>query len=472
MRWIISAAVVAVSLNVAAPVAAKSENRSTTQDFGLGLVYRSDAKRLGRLPEPASDDDFPARDANKEELGRLLFFDKILSGNENISCATCHHPMAGTGDGLSLPVGAGAAGLGVTRDLGEGDLRVTERVPRNAPHLFNLGAAEFTVMFHDGRVAVDADEPGGFLSPAGEQLPLGLDNVLAAQAMFPVTSFAEMAGPPGSNAIADASAEDRLAGADGVWDLIAQRLQGIPEYVDLFSAAFDDVSAAGDIEYRHVANAIAAFEAAAWRADDSRFDRFLNGDRFALSVGELRGMDLFYGKAGCADCHSGTFQTDHSFASVAMVQVGPGKGDTFGNAEDGLQDFGFERVTGDAMDRYRFRVPSLRNVSLTAPYGHAGAYDDLEAVVRHHLDPAEGWASYDRTQVVMPLSEEFDDFGVLDDPASVDAIIASAEVAAQNLSDIEVTRLLDFLYALTGRQSMDLRRDVPSSVPSGLPVFD
>jgi cytochrome c peroxidase len=118
-------------------------------------------------------------------LGKVLFYDKILSGNRNISCATCHHALTGTGDGLALPVGEGGKGLGVTRDTGSGSDAIHERVPRNAPHIFNLGAKEFTVMFHDGRVAVDNSLPSGFTSPAGEQLPLGLDNPLAVQGHVP-----------------------------------------------------------------------------------------------------------------------------------------------------------------------------------------------------------------------------------------------------------------------------------------------
>ena len=115
------------------------------------------------------DSDFPSRDPAKEALGKLLMFDKILSGNQNISCASCHHPLAGLGDGLALPVGEGGEGLGVTRNTGVAAEAVHERVPRNAPHVFNLGASEFTVMFHDGRLAVAADQPGGFLSPADNE---------------------------------------------------------------------------------------------------------------------------------------------------------------------------------------------------------------------------------------------------------------------------------------------------------------
>jgi cytochrome c peroxidase len=93
-------------------------------------------------------------------------FDKILSGNKNISCATCHHPFAATSDGLSLPVGEGGRGLSTARDLGVFSTPAFERVPRNSPALFNLGAHEFSIMFHDGRVEVDPNQPSGFISPA------------------------------------------------------------------------------------------------------------------------------------------------------------------------------------------------------------------------------------------------------------------------------------------------------------------
>ena len=344
------------------------------------------AKGKRHLPVPVSDSDFyndGQVDPVKVELGKLLFFDKELSGNRNISCATCHHALTDTGDGLSLPVGEGGNGLGVTRDTGFGFDAVHERVPRNAPPVFNLGAHQFTRMFHDGRVEVDAEQASGFRTPAGDDLPSGLENVLAVQAMFPVTSGTEMAGQLDENSIADAAAAGNLAGPGGVWEQLALRLQAISEYVNLFIAAFDDVNDAADITYVHAANAIAAFEAVAWRADNSPFDRYLRGEKDAMSNAAKKGMRLFYGKANCVSCHSGIFQTDLQFHAIAMPQIGPGKGDGF----DGHEDFGRERVTGDPADRYRFRTPPLRNVVITGPWGHDGAYNTLETIVRHMADP-------------------------------------------------------------------------------------
>jgi cytochrome c peroxidase len=128
---------------------------------GHGWGKRHRKPQIRPLPQPARDRDYYDRGAPSEAkvaLGNLLYFDKILSGNGNISCATCHHPFGSTSDGLSLPVGEGGRGFGVARDTGAGSDAVPERVPRNSPHVFNLGAREFTRMFHDGRVETDPEE--------------------------------------------------------------------------------------------------------------------------------------------------------------------------------------------------------------------------------------------------------------------------------------------------------------------------
>jgi len=426
---------------------------------------------------PLTDSDFhdngtPSKD--KVELGRLLMFDKIISGNKNISCASCHHPLAGTGDGLSLPIGEGGLGLGVTRDTGSGADAVHERVPRNAPHVWNEGAKEFTAMFHDGRLELDAGYPSGCKTPVGAALPNNLENIVACQAMFPVTSPTEMAGQAGENTIADAAAAGNIAGAGGVWEQLAVRLQMIPEYVERFIRSFDSVNQASDITYAHAANAISAFERVAWRADNSPFDRYLRGDKNAMSNNAKKGMQLFYRKnqrgRACADCHRGTLQTDHAFHSIAMPQIGAGRGDGF----DGHEDFGREQVTGDPADRYKFRTPSLRNVALNAPYGHSGAYNSLRAMVEHHINSVRGINNYIHTQAKLPSREDLDtlDFIVMDDPARVAEIAAHTELASMDYNPGQVELIMDFLNALTDPSSVDNRDDVPARVPSGLPLAE
>jgi cytochrome c peroxidase len=435
------------------------------------------------LPPPVTDDDF-YYDGNPDpdlvELGKNLFFDKILSGNLNISCSTCHHVLADTGDWLPLPVGEGGRGLGVARDTGSGDDAIHERVPRNAQPIFNLGRKAFNFSFHDGRVEICPGEPSGFCSPArsptgNDLLPKELDNILAAQAMFPVTSLTEMAGQQGENDQANAAAANDLP---LVWEIIAQKLQDEENYLPLFQAAFPDgpdaVNTVDDITYVHAANAIAAFETKNWRFDNSPFDRYLRGEKAAMSPSAKRGLRIFYGKGGCSGCHSGKFQTDQGFHAIAMPQIGPGKGDNLPGYSDGHDDFGRERVTGNDADRFRFRTPTLRNVALTFPYGHAGAYSTLEAVVRHHLDPVNSLYNYDQSQVVLPSRPDLDaqDFVVMDDLARVDAIAAANELAPVRLKEKQIADLIEFLHALTDPAAIDLRKDIPASVPSGLTLAD
>ncbi len=427
------------------------------------------------LPPPPQESDFPVHLPAKVELGKLLFYDKILGGNQNMSCASCHHALTFLGDGLSLPVGEGGRGLGIARDTGSGEDAIHARVPRNAPHFPNGGAFEFKEQFWDGRVEEDATQPSGFRSPAGDDLPLGLDNVLAVQAMFPVTSPEEMAGQGNENDVAMAATEDP-PNLTRVWDLLAQRVQDIAEYVDLFKLAYTgEVVNPTDITMVHIANAIAAYEDVEFRAINTPFDRFLRGDRRAMCYNQQSGMRLFYGKAGCSNCHSGSFQTDHQYHAVGFPQIGPGKGDP--GADDDYGDFGREQVTGDSADRYKFRTPPLRNTTLTGPWGHDGAYNTLEAVIRHKMDPVASLEGYDTDQAVLPSRTDLDaiDFIHHDSAANRAAIAAAVDpllTTPSNLTDQEVALLIEFLHALTDPSKVDLRHTVPASVPSGLPLAD
>ena len=453
-------------------------SRSSVAASAVIMLHIAGPVSAGQIPDAVTDADFRNHSDAKVELGRLLMYDKILSGNKNISCATCHHSLTDTGDGLSLPVGEGGKGLGVARNTGVGKDAIHERVPRNAPPVFNLGAHEFEVLFHDGRVSVNPDFPSGCETPAGFDLPDNLESLLACQAMFPVTSGTEMAGQEGENRIADAAAAGDLAGPQGVWALLAKRLRRIPEYVDMFIEVFDDINVKQDITYAHAANAIAAFEDTFWRADNSPFDRFLRGDKRAMSANAKAGMRLFYngdsnGNA-CADCHSGKFQTDHSYHAIAMPQVGAGRGSDSPDKTGGHEDFGREQVTGLAFDTLKFRTPNLRNVALTAPYGHTGAYNTLRAVVEHHRDTVSALYNYDQSQAVFPSRDDLDalDFITMNDPDRVQFIADHNELDPYAYTDAEIDRIIDFLHALTDPGSIDLRRDVPATVPSGLPVYD
>ncbi len=416
------------------------------------------------LPGPVTDADYVAVNEAEARLGHLLFYDRILSGNRNIACATCHHPEFGTSDGVSLAIGEGGIGLGPFRRADPQNMP-EERIPRNAPGLWNLGAKEFTVLFHDGRIAADASRPGGIRTPLDEDMTLGFSGVLSAQTMFPVLSPDEMAGHYSENDVSKAVRQGRLTGPGGAWDIIAERVAAIPDYAAMFAEVYPEIAAGRAIAFTDISNAIAAFMAFEWRSDDSLFDRFLRGE--ALYDKAARGMAVFYGQGGCSVCHAGPFQTDHRFHAMGVPQFGPGKVARF---ESDARDEGRMEVTGWPQDAFAFRTPSLRNVTLTAPYGHNGAYPDLAGFLRAHVDPVAALEGFDRGWARLPELPGADDWWVLDDPTEVAALRAAAAGNGSGASGDELHDLLAFLDALTGAAAREGRLGVPNSVPSGLPV--
>jgi len=415
------------------------------------------------LPPQLQASDFVEFDPKLAEIGQLLFFDPILSGNRNISCATCHNPDHGGTDGVSLGMGEGGEGVGPDRTPGEGTSRIRKRIPRNSPALWNLGAREIEILLHDGRVGVSDIYDNGFITPAEEWLPDGLDGILAVQALFPIASRFEMAGDPGENEVAGA-AHDRI---DAVWPILAKRVRIIPEYATMFIAAYDDVETAPDIGIVHVANAIAAFLNSEFRSFDSPFDDWLAGDVDALTPTQKAGAELFYGKAGCASCHSGPLLTDHEFHALMLPHFGPGRTRRW---DPIVRDTGRMGVSDRLEDAYRFRTPSLRNVALTAPYGHNGAYPTLEGIVRHHLDPAEGFASWRPEMARLPEVPWLagSDFLTLEDARERARLAARVDLEPTLLDEENIRSIVAFLNALTGTESVRGRLGRPDAVPSGL----
>ncbi len=387
-------------------------------------------------------------------LGQALAFDKILSGNGNISCLTCHHPLLGSDDDRALSAGEGGTGLGTDRSGGP-------VIPRNAPPLFNLHTYE--TMFWDSRVEFAPD--GSLVTPAGAQLTPQMEAVfdhglVSAQAMFPVTSREEMRGHEGDNEVADISDSDFT----GIWNALMARLGAIPQYVAMFEAAYPGTSFT-DMSFAHAANALAAFEIEAFESRDSDWEDFVAGDDSALKKKELKGAILFFDN--CGGCHSGNQMSDFGHHNIGLPQFGPGKGDGPG----GTDDFGRERVTGNASDRYRFRTPPLFNVELTGPYGHDGQFFELRDHIAHYVDPVDSRLSYD-------ITEQVDDctlWGTLIDNAA--AVLAGLS-PGMNAVDLDVKtnkkvkRIEAFLETLTGEGATDLSALIPATVPSGLPVAD
>ncbi len=411
----------------------------------------------------------PDQPAALVALGEALFFDKLLSGNRDISCATCHHPTAGTGDDLSVSIGTGGSGTGAARQLAGGHL-----IPRNAPPLFNRGLPEVRRMFWDSRLARNVGQRPGLITPEpalngpnpqAAEIVAQLDSALAAQALFPLTSREEMRGQPGENDLADAATNLEL------WELVMARLVGtnngteggIAGYRALFQDAFPQVVDFDELHIGHVGRALGAYQDQTYRALASPFDAYLAGDLDAIDDQAKRGAILFYSRADCHRCHDGPLMTDDRHHAIAVPQIGPGKDAPF-------EDTGRFGVTGDPNDRYRFRTPSLRNVELTGPWMHDGAYTTLQAAVAHYDNPAGSLRGYDVTQLTQLLRPTLD-VDPTRNQARIDALSGILR-PSPNLSPVDVADITAFLRTLTDPSSRDMAGLVPASVPSGLPVAD
>ena len=310
--------------------------------------------------------EFPALNGDtspeKTKLGRLLFFDPILSKNQDMSCATCHNPSLGFSDGLQTAKGSDGSSL-----------------PRNTPTLWNAGYA--TKLFWDGR----ADS-------------------LEAQMSVPL------------------HAENEMAGSDA--ETVA-RLMKIPEYVELFNKAFGNNA----ITVENAQTAIASFERTLV-SNNSPFDKYAAGQFDALTSQQRRGLNLFRSAATrCFECHAApTFGSDDFFVTGSP------------DLEGFQHDEGRAAIASDGQDG-AFKAPTLRNVALTGPYMHNGAFATLDDVLWFY---EKGGGSQ---------------YGL-----EVDRHILPIELSAQEHED-----LVAFLYALTDESAMP---EVPTSVPSGLPVVE
>jgi cytochrome c peroxidase len=275
------------------------------------------------------------------ELGKMLFFDTRLSRDRSMSCATCHDPAKGFGDGRALAIGFGGKVLA-----------------RHSPTVLN--AVYNSSQFWDGR--------------AGS---------LEEQAAGPIMATAEM----------------NMANEQEV----VARLNVSSAYTERFKTVFGEAPS-----LKNIAKAIASFERTLV-TPDSRFDRYLSGDKSALTEQEKRGLILFIGKASCSSCHNGNNLADNKFHVL-------------GNTPNQAEDIGRYAVSKDERDRGAFKTPTLRNIELTAPYTHNGVFKNLEEVVEFY-DEGGGEAK-NKSDLILRL-----------------------ELTKQEKAD-----LIAFLMSLTGRQ--------------------
>lgn len=318
--------------------------------------------------------DMPAESQAIRQLGHMLFTERALSGNNNISCMECHSPAINTHDGLPLSIGEGATGIMGTREprrQGTGHV-----LPRNSPALLNLGVQD--LMFWDGRVSFDRDT-NTLVTPEvalRADIRATLKSALAAQALFPLVDEKEMKGAPGTNEIANARDNHEA------WDLLVKRLMDQPRYQAAFSAAFPGQT----INIGHVGEAMAAFFRTQFHFNNTPYDAYLKGNKGALSEIQKQGMEIFFNKGKCGECHKGENLTNNKFANIGTPQIGPGKA--------GGDDLGRGEITSGADTQWAFKVPPLRNVSVTAPYMHNGSFKTIAQVIEHYDDVRASLTEY------------------------------------------------------------------------------
>jgi len=335
--------------------------------------------QIEALPKSAA---LPGDTPAKIALGRLLFFDPILSATRDVACATCHSPQHGWADARATPLGVHASGIGPARRLVQGAAFLP--LTRNTPTILNT--------------AFNGIESGKPFDPA--QSPMFWDNRvqgLEAQALAPIRQREEMRG--------DACRESEAVPA------MVERLKSIPEYVKLFE---------NEITAEKVTQAIAAYERTLI-APDTPFDRFMRGDKSAMTPEQQQGMAAFQ-KAGCALCHNGPMLSDFKLHAIGL--------------------------TDSATRRTEFRTPSLRNLKHTAPYMHHGGSTTLDEVLLF----------YDR---LMDQAAETLEGGDTSTLPPLDPLLRQMNMLPEDHAPIKA-----FLESLN---SDDYDKSAPEKVPSGLP---
>ncbi|MCT4641241.1 MAG: hypothetical protein N4A33_03020 [Bacteriovoracaceae bacterium] len=313
------------------------------------------------------------------QFGKKLFQDNSLSLSKNITCMSCHHPKLGSSDRLPLSIGTGGRGHGIGRF--QNGAAITSR---SAPHLYNKGHPSLTTMFWDGRVSYDRknhifytpEEKLNGHKPTYHFITSKLENVMAMQALFPIASTAEMRGEKFKH----------LTNLE-VWRLVTNNILKNSNYKEELKHYKLKTFNIADI-----ANALAYFQKIEFQVNNTPFDNYLKGNNQALSIKEKEGAIIFFQKARCARCHSGQLLSNQKFQNIASPQIGQG-------VNNPINDKGRYLITQQRIHQYAFFTQPLRNIALTAPYFHNGAYKTIKEVIEHYNSPHLSLLYYDITNI-------------------------------------------------------------------------
>jgi cytochrome c peroxidase len=438
-----------------------------------GNVEATLEARLGRQIDPRLVD-----------LGRLLFFDKILGLHGDNSCSGCHSPAFGFGD--SQPIA-----IGVDNNDIVGPSRRGPRNQRRSPLVSNtifypalMWTSRFVALSGD-----PFDSSRGFKFPPPENIVTGEPTLLAAQGSLPSTELVEMAGFTGITANPGPFGPRHFQFDDGhgrvlpapdatgfhnfpIQAAVDARLNAIPEYLEKFGLVFNGgvPLRPGGITITMRRRALAEFQTALTAAN-APIDRFARGDRHAMTPAQKRGALTFFGKGNCVACHAIAGQSNEMFSDfqphrIGGPQVAPvfgvGSGNTTFDGPGENEDFGFEQTEGDPALRYTFRTAPLRNLKVAPAFFHNGAFGTLEAAIAHHLDVEASLRSYDPDANKLPFDLRPGPFdGIL--AAGIDPLLKDpARLTKQEFAD-----LVEFVRdGLFDKRVLEFCKHIPESVPS------
>ena len=307
------------------------------QPESMVTIVTNPTDRLNPFANIKTPADNPVTPA-KTNLGKMLFWDPILSGDKDVACVSCHHPDFGYAENLDISIGSNGVGLGSTRHFQMPN--TIGFVKRNAHTVLNT--------------AFNGMDGMGFYDPANAPMFWDLrKKTLELQSLEPIKSLEEMRG----HHFTDSTALDS----------VVARLKNIEEYRQLFKLAFGSELS---IDAENIGKAIATFERTL-TATNSRFDGFDRGDKNILTDLEKTGMQLFQA-VGCMNCHSGPMFSDYQLHVLSVPDNPKSPYDKGAN------------------DKYAFRTASLRNLKFTAPYMHSGQFENLEQVIDFYDVAADG----------------------------------------------------------------------------------
>lgn len=343
----------------------------------------------GPTTTTSSGDENQSSDFSKIALGQSLFSDQNLSLNRTMSCATCHNPDHAFIDDRSNSVN-GAVSVGQD-GFSHGDRNSpTVTYAKFIPEFNQVGADFFGGQFFDGRASN-----------------------LVEQAKGPLLDSAEMQMPSKESVILRVMENDDY----------------ISSFKNIYGEAILDNT---DLAYNAVADAIAEFE----KSDSiSPFDSKL--DRNQLTAQESRGQNLFRGKANCVRCHDDS-GVNNVFSAFGYHNIGVPENTEVRAINSHATDEGLfqnSNVT-DVTKKGRFRIATLRNIAVTAPYMHNGVFKELKTVVHF----------YNTRDVVGAINPET---GLGWQSAEVPTGVVTANVGNLGLTDSEEDDIVAFMRALT-----------------------